>query len=60
MIGKYIDIIKCPYCGNGVYSDLFYDTNNTHDFSCIINCNCNEYQIIDGILYYKNNEKKNC
>lgn len=48
-----LKLMKCPYCGSDFHLGEIYRENNIEIIDGIVLCECNEYPILDGILFLK-------
>ena len=55
-----LELMKCPYCGTDFEIDEVYSENKEKIINGCINCECNEYPILEGILILKNTATKEC
>lgn len=55
-----LELMKCPYCGTDFEIDEVYSENKEGIINGCINCECNEYPILEGILILKNTATKEC
>ena len=53
-----LELMKCPYCGTDFEIDEVYSENEEKIINGCINCECNEYPILKGILILKNTPTK--
>ena len=55
-----LKLMKCPYCGTDFEIDEVYSENEGKIINGCINCECDEYPILEGILILKNTPTKEC
>jgi len=53
MNGEFIKSLICPYCSGGLKTSLIVEEQGKDILSGILQCECNRYPILSGILIFK-------